>query len=235
MRRVMKKARKFAYEPTFFGPIMCTGSDFSEEFCCVKASIRASMKNVARLVSVFLVKETGAVYSASCPCKAGLSGHCSHVGALLLKVAGLKEAACTSRLCSWTAPSNVSKNFTPQPLADINFGDPEKSEAAAPARVGTGTYKASACQDPDQFLADLMSGLGDINHGCVLYKTLGPVDSSIQVFTDLFVPEYCFHDSVDLSTHESEFVQFVENVYRCGSPELVNTVASNTRAVILTG
>ena len=105
--------------------------------------IRASMKKLSGQVTVTLVKETGAIYRAYCPCKAGLSGYCSHIGALLLKIVQHGHP-CTSKLCAWTAPSNLAKAFEPQTIDKIPFCDPEKT-STAPQQAYPGTYKASAC------------------------------------------------------------------------------------------
>jgi hypothetical protein len=43
---------------------------------------------------IVLTKETGSVQFASCNCKAGLSGVCSHVGGLLFTVVKIKNS-CT--------------------------------------------------------------------------------------------------------------------------------------------
>ncbi len=225
-RRLLKKARKFVQERDFFGPVMLHSISPNSEFCYVKASMRASMIRIAREVHVVLVKDTGAIYSASCACKAGLSGYCSHTGALLLKLVALK--ACTSRLCEWTVPSNLTKHFEPQVISDIAFGDPEKIESA-PRHAYVGVYQASSCQDPEQFLADLLSGLALVNPGCVLYKTVGCSHDSIKLFTALFEPEFCLHDKVDVHMYQQEFEHFVDELKVHGTQELVDVVAASTK------
>ncbi len=173
-RRILKKARKFAWEPEFFCPVMCNSDNAN--FVCFKAYIRASMKQTARQVEVTLVKQTGAIFKTYCPCKAGLPGYCAHAAALLLKLCALK-APCTSRLCSWSEPSNLSQHFEPRVICDVPFGDPEKAEAA-PQHPYPDVYNAGPCKDPDVFLLDIMAGLEAVNPTCALFKALSPSGGS---------------------------------------------------------
>lgn len=222
-RHILKKGRKFAWEAEFFGPIWASTED--SDYVCFKAHIRASMKQIARQVELTLVKETGAIFKAYCPCKAGLAGYCSHAAALLLKICALKTP-CTSKLCTWNQPRNIAKHFEPRVLSDIPFGDPEKAEEAK-QHPYPGVYSASACADPEDFLNDLMAGLGAVNPDCVLYKTLSPSITTCVEFTNLFELEFSISDVVNLNSCLGTFENFVGHLYV--TPTLIELILSSTR------
>ena len=69
---------------------------------------------------IILTKETGSMQFASCNCKAGLSGVCSHVGGLLFTIK-IKKNPCTSRECEWQRPRTISNPPSPKRLQDIRF------------------------------------------------------------------------------------------------------------------
>lgn len=221
---MLKKARKFAREKEFFGEITCNTED--SDLTYFKAFVRASMKPISREVKAALVKETGAMFMGYCPCKAGLAGYCSHIGALLFKVSAMKTVSCTSRLCSWTQPRNLSKSFAPRYLSDIPFVDPEKAEDA-PQRPFPDVYSAGPCKDPDTFLSDIMAGLDLINPECVLFKTLSHSVESLDVFTNQFTPHFSFHDSVDLPAQCAVFEDFVTRL--TVTHELIELIDMSTR------
>ena len=88
------------------------------EIFIVKASCRASMKQVKRNMRVTLNRESGVVGDAKCDCPAGKSGYCNHLMALLFELADYslselksvpEEVACTSKNRQWGVPSDKFK------------------------------------------------------------------------------------------------------------------------------
>ena len=76
-------------------------------------------------------------------------------------------------------------------------------------------YQAGPCKDSDQFLQDLMSGMGEVNPRCVLYQTLAYKPADINSFLSTYeVPSEEIPDDVDLNTveYQQNFRDFMENL-----------------------
>ena len=201
-KRQLKKAKKFAQERDYIGTIYM--NDHDKDFCHFKTTCKPSMKDGDYQMTLTVSKKTGAVYNAVCSCKAGQTGTCAHIGALLIRLVAYRDV-CTSRLCAWKEPRNPGTSKEPSRVVDICFGNLEKTSV----RPFPDVYQASACKDPDVFLADLLEGLGDANPTCVLYKTLCVTPPDVSYILNKFQVSAQIDDNEDLFKHQSHFSKFV--------------------------
>jgi hypothetical protein len=176
----MRKARRMCNE-NYLKDIAYHPIADAAEFCYFKAICRASMRDAQYNVTVCLASPTGMVLRGYCTCKAGQSSVCCHVGALLFRLVKMKEA-CTNLLCPWLEPRNPSTKLTPQRFRDIKLVNTTNSTNPPSVKPYPGVYRASACNDPDQFLKDLLEGLGDVNPTCVLYQVMCSTVDDIEPF-----------------------------------------------------
>ena len=111
-----------------------------------------------------LATETGYVMGATCTYKIGNIGFCSHAGGLLYAVAKI-TSACTSNLCQWSVPRNISNTPSPKRLKDIII---IKSEKNPPQYIKpyADVHQADACKNPDVFMNDFEW----IGHGQSVYS-----------------------------------------------------------------
>ncbi|KAJ8049986.1 hypothetical protein HOLleu_02982 [Holothuria leucospilota] len=93
----------------------------------IKAKVRHSQRlNDPLLHPWVAINKDGTVISAHCNCMAGLGEACSHIAATLFAVSAanstLKNQSCTSLKCTWSQPSNESKQAAPfERGKDITF------------------------------------------------------------------------------------------------------------------
>ncbi len=119
------------------------------------------------------------VRSGECSCKAGQSGVCAHVGALLLTLVNVREA-CTSHTCEWKAATGNIK-VEPQCCEAIQIYKPEK-DIREKCRPYPGIYSAGPKVDPDAFVKDLLDAMDSCNSDCALYLTLRDKPGDISDF-----------------------------------------------------
>ena len=93
----------------------------------VRHSQSVSSKNLEPWVAV---NSDGSVLCAHCTCKAGLGEACSHISALLFslyaRTLAVRNTSCTSKPCSWIAPSLKDVEFAK--IKDIDFSSPERKQ-----------------------------------------------------------------------------------------------------------
>jgi hypothetical protein len=171
-KRQLKKARRLCNE-NFLGNMKV--NHVNDTYSCILAECRPSMRHVVKVdgktddhYSLYVtVIKTGQIENASCNCKAGKAGLCSHVGAALFAVSKIKNP-CTSSDCKWKKPKELQKPPSPKRLQDIKF----LSSDNPPAKPYPDVYMAGPCRDPDVFLKDVQDGLGCASPNSVLYQTM---------------------------------------------------------------
>lgn len=152
---------------------------------------------------IVLTKETGSVQFASCNCKAGLSGVCSHVGGLLFTVVKIKNP-CTSRECEWQRPRTISNPPSPKRLQDIRFVKTDNdacSHETPTVKPYPGVYQAGQCNDPDNFLKEILQGLQLTHSSSVLYQTLSWNSLDISHIMERYEPAFMYLNHVDLESY----------------------------------
>ena len=93
----------------------------------LSAWVRHSQRLSASLLKPWIAAEMlGTILCAHCTCMAGLGGACSHIAAVLFAAEAniriLKNASCTSALCSWLPAGNQSVGYAP--MSGIDFTTP---------------------------------------------------------------------------------------------------------------
>jgi hypothetical protein len=134
--------------------------------------------------------------------------------------------ACTSQECQWNRPRPLKKKPEPMKIMDIQFSENERCTGKPYPDV----YQAGPCKDPDQFLQDLMSGIAEVNPGCVLYKTLESKEADISSFLSTFkVYSEEIPDDAQLTTieYQQKFQEFMDNLSL--SPETCEDLEIGTR------
>ncbi|XP_021342391.1 uncharacterized protein LOC110442873 [Mizuhopecten yessoensis] len=215
-QRHLKKARKFCAE-NFLCDIAYHNVSVESEVCYVKAKCKPSIRNIVHVgntgqtanlysLNVCITKSTGHIMTAYCDCKAGEAGLCAHVGGLLFTLVKMKNA-CTSQECRWDRPRPIQRKPSPKRVHEVRFSTNVDTEKLRPY---PDTFQASACNDPDIFLNDLLEGLEVVNPGCVLYKTLKSQPTDISSFLKIFEPTFSYADFVDLDSDECKtaFLEF---------------------------
>jgi hypothetical protein len=192
--RQLRKARKFTSERYVTNVDIGQGTD---DMSFIRAKCQASMKDAQYSVTVCLVTETGMVQTGECTCKAGQSGVCAHVGALLLTLVKICDA-CTSQACQWKAAPTGSIKLDPQQICDIRIFNPEKDNIAK-HRPYPGIYSAGPTVDPGVFVEDLLDAINTCNSDCALYRTMRGTPGDISSFLSLFDVPFSYRDSVDLT------------------------------------
>ncbi len=162
----------------------------------LQAKCRASMRPVTYNVNAQLIRGTGMVRSGECSCKAGQSGVCAHVGALLLTLVNVREA-CTPHTCEWKA-ATCNVKVEPQRCEAIRIYNPEK-DVREKCRPYTGIYSAGPKVDPGVFVKYLLDALQSCNSDCALYLTLRAKPGNISDFLSLFDIQFNFADTVTLT------------------------------------
>ena len=74
-----------------------------------------------------VLKKTGLIFSVYCDCKAGSSGLCAHVGALLYTLVKTKQS-CISHECQWDRPKPIQRKPSPKRVSDIKFVKTDKEQ-----------------------------------------------------------------------------------------------------------
>ncbi|XP_033762292.1 uncharacterized protein LOC117343858 [Pecten maximus] len=219
--RQLQKSKKFSNE-NYIGDIQYNSVDSTSLYCVVRAKCKPSMRQKVAVtdgkvrsyysLSVTLTKQTGKIICATCDCKAGLSGVCSHVGGLLLTVVKVRTS-CTSTGCTWLEPNaSLTRPLSPKRIADINFEtDSTKDHAIKPF---PNVYQAGPGKDPCSFFNDILKGLKLANPSSVLYRTMCASSGNIDEILSVYKPSYMYSNSVDLSSTvcQTEFREFTNNL-----------------------
>ena len=241
-RRQLTKAKKLAAE-RYISDVEI-GCDGSNETIFIRSKCKASMRSLNYNVTVGLFGETGMVQSGECSCKAGQSGVCAHVGALLLTLVNIKSA-CTSHICEWKAASDGGLKIEPQRCCDIRIYNPEK-DVEEKIKPYPDVYQAGPKLDNNAFVDLLLDAMADCNDDCALYLTLRGKPGDILDFLVIYQVEFNFSDKVSLSSEsvQETFSKFVstlcatdavlENLERSTRGQGVNPNWIKARAVILT-
>lgn len=219
-KRHLKKAKKLCAE-NYLSELLFHHGSAESEVCYVKSKCKPSMRTIvqvgntgqtAKLYSshVCLTKSTGHIMTGYCNCKAGHAGLCAHVGGLLFTLVKIKNA-CTSQSCGWDRPRPIQRKPSPKRVHEIKFSTNADNDKIRPYPE---KFQASACNDPDNFLNDLLEGLELVNPGCVLYKTLKSKPADISSFLRIFQPSFLYADFVNLESNECKrtFSEFFDNL-----------------------
>jgi hypothetical protein len=206
---MLKKAKKLSNENYLRDLIFHPINDI--DFCYFKGKCKASMRDCTYNVTLCLSKSMGTIQSALCSCKAGLSGVCCHVGAMLFYLVMMK-AACTNIGCAWLQPQGTSQAMRPKRFSDVQITNTANSTALPSVKPYPGVYRAGPCADPDKFLLDCLEGLGKVNPTCVLFQVMCNTVPNILPFTNIFCTLYKFADNVNLSDKVDELMAFVDSL-----------------------
>ncbi len=167
------------------------------------------MKDKVYTVVICINKEFCSVQSSNCTCPAGQSEVCCHVGALLYYLVNVRTA-CTNKGCTWVQPDDKHSE-TIKRFCDISIVNTvDKAESSI--KPYPGVYRAGPCADPDQFYKDVIAGLGEVNPDCVLYKVMCKTVDNIDPFVNVYTPNHCFSDSVDLSCKVDALQTYVDQL-----------------------
>ena len=156
------------------------------------------------------------VASGICTCKAGQSGACAHIGALLLTVVKTREA-CTSPSCQWKGPAGNPMKLEPARACDIHVYNPEKDKGTqATQKPYPGVYQTSPMVNSESFLQDLLNGMETLNQeqeSC-LYQTLRSKVMDLTHFLKAFERDLSYCDLTDLCDRDvqEKFDRFVVNM-----------------------
>ena len=235
-QRQLTKAKKLSNEDYIFN-MQLHAIDSEGPLCYVKANCKPTMRQrvsfegkVGSFYSLHIsIAKTGYVNSGYCNCKAGVSGLCSHIGALLLTLSNLANPSCTSSACAWKEPK-VARPPSPKRWEEINFMNTEKKAVSGmQVRPYPGVFQAGPCDDPDAFLTQILEGLSAVNPTCVLYQTMCPLSGNIDMFTTQFDNHFSYHDQVDVTSSvcQAEFRQFVNDLHIC--QETADQLETSTR------
>ena len=237
-QRHLLKARKFAREK-YLTNIKLHPVNTTSDTCFIKANCKPSMKTIVNVgnsgqtdtkytLNVCLAKSTGHIIDGYCNCKAGAAGLCAHIGGLLFTIVGVKNA-CTLLESTWERPRPIANKPSPKRLIEVKLSTSNETQNKEKLRPYPDEFQASACKDPDNFLADLLNGLGSINPECVLYKTLRNKTADISDFLEIFTPIFQYSDTVDLATMECKvfFETFLQGVIL--SDDMCNNLEKATK------
>ena len=153
----------------------------------LKSKCRASMKREFHLQKVSLFLDSGEVAISSCSCKAGKSGYCNYVMALLIEVAEYslhqfkeipEERACTEKARRWGIPGE--KDFPKEATLSTSIQKHLSSRGINPTMYDPRTTGTN-CLNPVK-LASLKVDLKTINTGTGFAHVIPPFDGL--VFTD---------------------------------------------------
>ena len=204
-QRQLTKAKKLCNEQGYLTHVSINSN--IDDCTFIKANCRPSMKSGLYEVRVALTTPTGRVDGGVCTCKAGLSGVCAHVGALLMNLVKITNP-CTGRLAGWVEPQTDGAGLSPARWEDLTFRKTDKPETVVTVKPYPGIYKASSETDPSGFLKDLLAGLGEVNPDCTLFQMLCVTPPNLEtIMSVFFAPEdaYVFKDC-DLKSVECEIV-----------------------------
>ena len=204
-QRQLRKAERFSTE-RYVGRIEVhndANDNYYVRACCkpsMKTKVPTGSSTFAANYSInVILSPQGKILQGSCNCKAGLSSVCSHVGGLLLTLVKIKDA-CTSGECQWNEPA--LQPMPPKRMEDINF----YKEGIIKPYPG---YYHPSCHGEDcssTFLKGLLDGLEQERPSCLLYSILRSETDMSPYISEIYVPDFQFADTTDLSSH------FVETV-----------------------
>ena len=84
----------------------------------VKCKCRPTMRKNPPFYKCFVIFVPHDIRSANCQCPAGETQSCVHVSALLLTLAQVAQASCTSLPCAWSRPKVMGRSTITR---DVNF------------------------------------------------------------------------------------------------------------------
>ena len=185
IEKTLKKGLKFQEERYLSADDIY--SRVTDKVFVLKSKCRASMKREFHLQQVSLFLDSGEVASSSCSCKAGKSGYCNHVMALLIEVAEYslhqlkeipEERACTEKARRWGIPGE--KDFPKEAILSTSIQTHLSSRGINPTMYDPRTAGTN-CLNPVK-LASLKADLKTINPGIGFAHVIPPFDGL--VFTD---------------------------------------------------
>lgn len=107
--------------------------------------------------------------------------------------------------------STTEKKPKPMKVMDIQFSENERCTGKPYSDV----YQAGPCKDADQFLKDLMSGIGQLNRKYVLYQTLASKQADISSFISTY-KAYTEEIPVDVNLktveYKQKFQEYMDNL-----------------------
>ena len=167
------------------------------------------------------VQQDGVILTGHCTCMAGLGESCSHLTAVLFAIeAGVrnyKDIACTSKPCSWTAPSSVaSKKVKSAPSAEIDFSSPKRKHASNDSKI-TNVNKKNVPPLSAEETYELYNELALSNSKCgILSIVPGHCQKYIPKAVDLNLPPPLptqLYDPEYLNIPYSELLDKCDNIF----------------------